>query len=627
MKKALIFALCIALLACSVPAVFAVNNGLSGDLDNNGVLDSVDYLMVKRAAFGTSLLSNEEFARADLNSNNIIDTTDYLLIKRACFGSYTIYINETVLVDGNLSDDGWLDGGWTEVGGYKGFWQSVPTTDTLSYRYQLRTDAAKLYVAVEIDCDLVVGTNGNGTNVRFWINSDNTSERYTHFYDVNASVCASKYNTSKTANSSENIADSSLVSSVVGGKGLTYVEFSIDLSEFNGENGFQYYIAVSNKVNKNVCLYYPAVPIGASSRLDNLPYENWVYENAADADVKALALSSYAFPEPITPLTMTQTQRITENFTTDATFTTFLADAERKVIVPGLEEGIVPQGFARNPKTGYMYMTGYFTVSGTPSVIVVMDPKGKFVAEYKVFKENGDAYTGHMGGICVTENYLYFTGPADSNGNYTVAEFALADLTLEGSHSITLNKTVALPIHASYLFYDSGKVWAGTFYLPGSYDLGKLFNTTTTSADGAAYGGYSAAFCTNEEGRLVVDEQTQYCRPVHVLATPNKVQGFAYRDGKVALSISYGRNNVSYLDFFNIDLDNATETLTVDGLIYPMTILDSTNRVSTVTAMCMTEGISLSKHGNLLVLFESAADKYYNSKNPTDYIWEYPFPN
>lgn len=626
MKKALIFALCATLLLFAMPAGYAVENGLLGDVNDSGTLDSVDYLLVKRASFGTYSFSNEEFSRADINKNKKIDATDYLLIKRACFNSFIIYMDETISVDGSLSDDGWLGCGWTEVGGYKGYWQKIPTSDTLSYRYQLRTDDTKLYVGVEIDCDLVAGGNGKGTNVRFWINTNSESEVYTHFYDINALECLSKYNTSTTENSSADIENSSLSAAVKGGDGLTYVEFSIDLAEFGGENGFQYYFAVSNKANENICLYHPAVPLG-ETRLANLPYENWIYETAGVADVKKLALSSYAFPEPEAALTMTQTQRITENFTTDTTFSAFLADAERKVIVPGLEEGIVPQGFARNPKTGYMYMTGYFSGTGEPSAIVVMNPKGEFVAEYKIYKADGSAYTGHMGGLCVTENYLYFSGPTDSDGNYTVAEFALKDLSLSGSHSLTLDTTVALPIHASYLSYDTGTLWVGTFYLPGSYDLGNLFNTTTTSADGAAYGGYAAAFATNDEGRLVIDETTKYCKPYHVLATPNKVQGFAYRDGKVALSISYGRNNVSYLDFFNIDISNAPKTLTVDGLIYPMTILDSTNRITTVTAMCMSEGMALSKHGNLLVLFESAADKYYNSKNPTDYIWEYPFPD
>jgi hypothetical protein len=106
----------------------------------------------------------------------------------------------------------------------------------------------------------------------------------------------------------------------------------------------------------------------------------------------------------------------------------------------------------------------------------------------------------------------------------------------------------------------------------------------------------------------------------------DKVQGFAYRDGKVALSISYGRNNNSTLDFYTIDPKTASATYTADGKTYPMIVLDNTNRDTKVTAMGMTEGITLADNGDLLILFESGAQKYSNAKNPTDSIWQFPFP-
>lgn len=333
-------------------------------------------------------------------------------------------------------------------------------------------------------------------------------------------------------------------------------------------------------------------------------------------------------PANLPILTLTQESVVAnENFTSVKDFSEFLADAKRSILVPGLKEPIVPQGLARNPETGYVYVTAYYSVSDKPSVILVLNPKGEFVAEYFVYKKDGSAYTGHMGGIAVTEGYLYFSGPK-VDGNYAVAEFDLDDLPLSGSHNITINDAVTLPINASHLFYDDGKLWVGNFYLAGSYDLGKLFNFKTPNADGTTYGGYVAAFAVNgETKRLEADATKGYAKPIHVLAVPDKVQGFSYKDGKVALSISYGRNNNSTLGFYNIDLSNSEDSITVDGVSYPLTVLDSTNRIKNVTAMCMTEGIALSENGGLLVLFESAAQKYYNSKNPTDYIWEFPFPN
>ena len=326
-------------------------------------------------------------------------------------------------------------------------------------------------------------------------------------------------------------------------------------------------------------------------------------------------------------LTMTQTSTVKENFLSVAAFKEFLDNSEKYAVIPGLKEGIVPQGMARNPKTGYVYISAYFTTSNTASVILVLDETGTFVAEYHMYKSDGTPFTGHMGGICATEEYLYFSGPSTADGYYSVGELAFADLPTAGSYDVTFTSTVALPISTSYLFYDNGAIWVGNFYLEGSYDLGKFFNVKTATSDGKSYGGYAAMFLVDEETkRLTVPEGEKYAIPVLTLACPDKVQGFAYRDGKIALSISYGRNNNSYLDFFAIDPDAATKTFTADGKTYPMIVLDSRNRVKTITAMGMTEGLTLAENGDVLILFESGAQKYSNAKNPTDYIWSLPFP-
>ena len=191
------------------------------------------------------------------------------------------FADDAIAVDGDLAD--WT-GEWTSVDGSNGYWQSVPTSyDSLAYKYQMTADATKLYVAVELNCDAVTGGNGAGTNVRFWINSSDSATVYTHFYDVflGASEVATgaKYNTSETTNSGAAIADSSINAALVSNGGKTYIEFSIDLAEFNGANGFAYYICCSNKpADENSCLYYPAVAEG-DTRTANLPYSAWDSEN------------------------------------------------------------------------------------------------------------------------------------------------------------------------------------------------------------------------------------------------------------------------------------------------------------------------------------------------------------
>ena len=61
-----------------------------GDVNNDKKVDSLDYLLVKRACFKTYSLSEQEYKRANINFDGAIDSADYLFVKRIAFGTYTI---------------------------------------------------------------------------------------------------------------------------------------------------------------------------------------------------------------------------------------------------------------------------------------------------------------------------------------------------------------------------------------------------------------------------------------------------------------------------------------------------------------------------------------------------------
>lgn len=63
---------------------------LLGDINANGEIDMTDYVLAKRAYFGTYNLTDIELTAADVNISGGIDMTDYVLIKRAYFGTFTI---------------------------------------------------------------------------------------------------------------------------------------------------------------------------------------------------------------------------------------------------------------------------------------------------------------------------------------------------------------------------------------------------------------------------------------------------------------------------------------------------------------------------------------------------------
>lgn len=65
-------------------------SGVLGDLTGDGVIDSMDYLQLKRFCLGTFELTEAQEAVADVNKDGEINALDYLMVKRHVLGTFTI---------------------------------------------------------------------------------------------------------------------------------------------------------------------------------------------------------------------------------------------------------------------------------------------------------------------------------------------------------------------------------------------------------------------------------------------------------------------------------------------------------------------------------------------------------
>ena len=63
---------------------------LPGDLNGDGLIDTLDYMMLKRAVLGTFTLNDEQKAAADVNRDHDIDALDYMMVKRHVMGTFKI---------------------------------------------------------------------------------------------------------------------------------------------------------------------------------------------------------------------------------------------------------------------------------------------------------------------------------------------------------------------------------------------------------------------------------------------------------------------------------------------------------------------------------------------------------
>lgn len=61
-----------------------------GDVNQNGKIDSTDYMLVKRYVLGTVRLTDAQLLAADIDRNGTINLLDYMMLKRHVLGTYVI---------------------------------------------------------------------------------------------------------------------------------------------------------------------------------------------------------------------------------------------------------------------------------------------------------------------------------------------------------------------------------------------------------------------------------------------------------------------------------------------------------------------------------------------------------
>lgn len=82
-----------------------------GDINGDGELTQLDYILIKRAYLGTFRVSSLAKAAADVAEGEELRPINYIKVKRAYFGTYDINKKYTCEpYDPNQGNDGWSDG-------------------------------------------------------------------------------------------------------------------------------------------------------------------------------------------------------------------------------------------------------------------------------------------------------------------------------------------------------------------------------------------------------------------------------------------------------------------------------------------------------------------------------------
>ena len=320
----------------------------------------------------------------------------------------------------------------------------------------------------------------------------------------------------------------------------------------------------------------------------------------------------------------------------------YYAGGSAAFIIPGLNKGenFVLQGIEYCAEYNWALLCGYISpkTDVSNSVIFVMDMNktvslqsgqkfnGALIKEILLNKADGKPFTGHAGGIAVSEKYVWIS---NNGGLYYIS---IDDIVAAPASSyINLSKAITVPVGASYCSYSDGVLWVGEF------ELAKEKYTTDESHHKGELTAWTVGYELNEDGVDVPTDLFQYTSdgktaiPDYVLWHGSKVQGMAPAGNKILLSTSYGRKNDSKLYVYDNPLGTKTDMVVQIGEVQvPCYILDKP--VKTVVAPSMLEDLgTVYKDGkySVLVATESGSYNYHGanlfnkSSHAADFIWEY----
>lgn len=142
--------------------------------------------------------------------------------------------------------------------------------------------------------------------------------------------------------------------------------------------------------------------------------------------------------------------------------------------VPGLKEGMVPQGLTYYPEKQW-YLISAYDKSDLPaeeknnSVIYALDRNGNFVAQFNIHTAYGKDCRIHAGGIAVGKHNLYLTYYDSQIAYIPLSELDVPEKTVKDvciRSSVDLGEQMRNTSVAYLSYSENGVLWTGNFYCP-----------------------------------------------------------------------------------------------------------------------------------------------------------------
>lgn len=260
---------------------------------------------------------------------------------------------------------------------------------------------------------------------------------------------------------------------------------------------------------------------------------------------------------------------------------------------PGIGDGFICQGIAVSEENGVILVSGYMKDESNSRIYVTDFESNSY---YVALTLDGEKYTGHAGGVAITEDTVYIAG------DDVIHRASLATI-LSAKNGDTVEITEGIPVNngASFVFSDETYVYVGEFHRDDeNYKRNHIYET----AEGTHY----AIISRYSHSDMSTATADTVLKPSKVYSIRELVQGACFMpDGTIVLSTSWGLNSSGYYVYDETKLTPSGETFD-DAPVY---YLDTP--VKQFDGPAMSEDMDY-YNGMAITLTESASDKYIFGK-------------
>ncbi len=316
---------------------------------------------------------------------------------------------------------------------------------------------------------------------------------------------------------------------------------------------------------------------------------------------------------------ITQTSVVTKSDITQIEeFKSFFKNFKADFTIPGLFEGIIPQGICYIGELDAFAISGYYEDGLFPSMLMLVDRNsGNFTKAFPLQNVDGKDYSGHAGGLTASEDYIYITSESTC---YICEIDSLKEL--ENGEALQFESNFKLNSFGSFACFNDGILWTGDF-IESSEKGRESSRKITTLNSGETFYAYCEGYILKDGLPDIkrINSETNGYIPDYLLAIPEQIQGMSFTpSGKIIFSTSYGRKNNSKIYVYDdVLLTEKIGTYKIEETEIDLLACSSDLLKETIIAPPMAEGIIQTEKGQYII-FESGATKYRNhrGKYPTD---------